>query len=186
MTSPSRYTLTWRDALAYESLPRQGLSDRLVLFGWLGLAGVLAVALPEALAGETWSPRFWAVAAVLVFIQYLLFVVVRRAVRRARARHRYPAPVEAEIEWGGDHFALIEGGRRRIVRFEDISMMLPMASHLFMAVGDELVIVPLVAFGDEAGMAEAVEAIDGYMHAHYADLADADAIVVSDDPELGQ
>lgn len=181
-----RYTLTAADALAYENLLRQGYLSRLILFGWLGLAGVLLAALPPGLAGDTWSPRFLATGAGLVLVQYGLFAAVRAAIRRNRARHRYPTPVEVELEAQPDHLLVIENGRARKVRFEDIGVLLPTASHLFMAVGDELVIVPLVAFGDADGMADLVAGIDAYMQERYAaGLADADAIVVSDDPGLG-
>ena len=70
--------------------------------------------------------------------------------------------------------------------FDAIGMLLPTANHLFMAVGRDLVIVPLVAFGDAQGMSDMVAAIDGYMRRHYGqDLPAADALVVGDDDGFG-
>jgi hypothetical protein len=185
-SAPLRYTLTRQDALAYENLRGEMPGPQRVLyFLWLGLAGLLLAALPEEIAGTTWSTRFFIVGTVLIGVQYLLFLGARALLRRNRARHRYPQPATAELERADDHFVVTENGKQRIVRFEDIGMLLPTAKHLFMAVGHDLVIVPMVAFSDASGMTEMVDAVDGFMREKYAvEGADDEDVVVTDDADL--
>lgn len=182
-SAPLRYTLTAADALAYERLPRSltGM-QRATLYLWLVLAGILLVALPPELVGTISSPRFWLTGAAFLIVQWFVYIGLRAWWQRARAQARYPAPVEVAVEPFDDHLLLTEGGRTRSIPFEEIGMMLPAASHLFMAVGRDLVIIPLTAFGDQAGMDELVGRIDAYARDHQADFADADGIVVTDDP----
>lgn len=184
-SAPLRYTLTQQDALAYENLRGELPGPQRVLyFLWLGLAGLLLAALPEDIAGPTWSTRFFIVGTVLIGLQYLLFLGARALLRRNRARHRYPQPATVTLERAADHFVITENGKPRMVRFEDIGMLLPTASHLFMAVGDDLVIVPMAAFSNAGGMTEMVNSIDGYMREKYAVEGTGDtAGVVSDEAE---
>jgi len=164
-----RYTLTRQDALAYENL-RSELPgpQRVLFFIWLGLAGMLLAALPEEVAGPTWSLQFCAVGFALLALQYGLYVLARTVTRYIRARRRYPEPVEVSLEEHPDHLVVAENGKPRTVPFTEIGMILPTATHLFMAVGRDLVIVPQVAFGDAGGMTAMVEHIDGFMREKYA------------------
>jgi hypothetical protein len=185
--APLRYTLTRQDALAYENLRGEMPGPQRVLyFLWLGLAGLLLAALPEDIAGTTWSARFFIAGTVLIGAQYLLFLGARALLRRNRARHRYPQPTTVKLERADDHFIVTENGKQRIVRFEAIGMLLPTASHLFIAVERDLVIVPMAAFSDASGMTEMVNAVDGFMREKYANqhASDADAVVTDDaDPD---
>jgi hypothetical protein len=184
-SAPLRYTLTQQDALAYENLRGELPGPQRVLyFLWLGLAGLLLAALPQDIAGTTWSARFFIAGTVLIGVQYLLFLGARALLRRNRARYRYPQPATVKLERADDHFIVTENGKQKLVRFEDIGMLLPTANHLFMAVGHDLVIVPMGAFGDAGGMTEMVNAVDGYMRKKYAVEGADDEGVVTDDPEL--
>jgi len=163
-----RYTLNWQDALAYERLPRDlpGL-QKITLYLWLGLAGIVLIALPADIVGEINSIRFWLTGAGLVLLQYAIFVTLRGVTRFNRARYRYPVPADVALEQWPDHLVITSGGKTRQVRFEEIGALLPTAQRLFIASGHELIIVPLLAFEDGAGMAALVDAIDAYMRRKY-------------------
>ncbi|HVW92511.1 MAG TPA: hypothetical protein VHB74_07880 [Devosia sp.] len=177
---PLRYTLTAADALAYERLPRAltGM-QRATLYLWLVLAGILLVALPPELVGTISSPRFWLTGAAFLIIQWFIYTGLRWWWQRSRAQAHYPHPVDISLEPFDDHLLITENGRTRRIPFEEIGVLLPTATHLFMAVGRDLVIVPRAAFGDAAGMTELVDTIDGYMRAHPAAFAEE---TVADDP----
>jgi hypothetical protein len=170
-----RYRLDWQDALAYERLPRDlpGL-QKITLYIWLGLAGILLIALPPELVGEPNTPRFWLSGAGLVLLQYLIFVVLRGITRLNRARYRYPAAVDVAVTQWPDRLAIETNGKATTVPFEEIGALLPTAQRLFVAAGRDLVIVPVSAFGDAAGMARLVEAIDGFMRERHAEAAAVD------------
>ena len=166
-----RYTLTAADALAYERLPRKLRTPQTIMFVvWLGLGGFLLAALPPDLAGATWSPRYWATGAALVAVQYAIFVAVRGWVRHRRARFRVPAPREVTVSQWPNRLTVTELGRSRDIEFAAIGALLPTQAHLFIAAGDDLVIMPAIAFGTDRGMNELVEAIDGYMAVYGQDL----------------
>ena len=172
-----RYTLTWQDALAYERLPREmpGL-QKITLYIWLGIAGILLVALPPEVVGDVNTPRFWLSGAALVIIQYLIFWVLRGITRLNRARYRYSAPTEIVLTQWPDHLVVEQNGKVTTVPFEDISVLLPTATHLFIATGHDLIIVPALAFPQgAAGIADLSAAIDGFMREKHA-TADGETI----------
>lgn len=184
MSQPAlHYTLTAADALAYERLPRTltGM-QRATLYLWLVLAGVLLVALPPELVGTISSPRFWLTGAAFLIIQWFIYTALRWWWQRSRARARYPRPVDISLEQFDDHLQLTENGRTWNIPFGDIGVLLPTASHLFMAAGRDLVIVPVAAFGNAGGMDDIVARIDAYAREHQPGLADAEEIAVADDP----
>ena len=192
MNAPSplnvyRFTVTWQDALAYERLPRDLPSlQKITLYLWLALAGIILVVLPSEVAGEVNSIRFWLTGAALVLLQYAIFVLLRAVTRLNRARYRYPAPVDVVLEQWPDHLTVADQGKSRDVKFEEIGALLPTAQRLFVASGADLIIVPVSAFGTEAGMATLVEAIDGFMRAKYAQqgaVAAEDHTVDLEDPK---
>ena len=158
-----RYQLTWQDALAYERLPKDlpGL-QKMTLYIWLALAGLLLVALPPELAGEVNTPRFWLTGAGLVLIQYAIFWLARGVRRLNRARYRFPAAVDMVVTQWPDRLAVDRGGAETTVPFEEIGALLPTAERLFIAAGRDLVIMPVSVFGDATGMQRLVDAIDGY------------------------
>jgi hypothetical protein len=177
-----RYTLTWRDALAYERLPRNmpGL-QKATLYIWMAFAGLLLIALPPELVGDAGTPRFWLSGAGLLLVQYGIFVLGRAVMRLNRARFRYPAPAEIELEQEPGHLVVSEAGKRRTVPFEEIGVLLPTAHHLFIAAGRDLIIVPAEAFPSAGDMAALVADIDTFMREKYAAEAQA-APVVEDEP----
>ncbi|MDR3474186.1 MAG: hypothetical protein P4M09_21265 [Devosia sp.] len=170
-----RYRLDWQDALAYERLPRDlpGL-QKITLYIWLGLAGILLIALPPELVGEPNTPRFWLSGAALVLLQYLIFVLLRGLTRLNRARYRYPAAIEMVLTQWPDRLLVETDGKGTTVPFEEIGALLPTAERLFIAAGGELVVVPASALGDAAGMQQLVDAIDGYMAERHARAAAVD------------
>jgi hypothetical protein len=163
LTAPTtyRYTLTWQDALAYERLPKElpGL-QKITLYIWLGLAGLLLVALPPEVVGDENTPRFWLSGAALVLIQYLIFFVLRAIIRLNRARYRFPAPTEFVVIEEPDRLLVNQAGKATIVPFMEIRALLPTAHHLFIAAGKELIIMPMGAFSDPTAMAQLVDRID--------------------------
>ena len=160
-----RYTLTWQDGLAYERLPREmpGL-QKITLYIWLGIAGILLIALPPEVVGDVNTPRFWLSGAALLIIQYLIFWMLRSITRLNRARYRYPAPAEIGLTQWPDHLVVEQNGKTTTVPFEEIGVLLPTATHLFIAAGRDLIIVPASAFPQgAAGIADMAAAIDGFM-----------------------
>ena len=163
-----RFTVTWQDALAYERLPRDLPSlQKITLYLWLGLAGIVLIALPPEVVGEINSIRFWLTGAALVLLQYAIFIVLRGITRFNRARYRYPTPANIVLEQWPEHLAIENAGKTHDVHFEQIGALLPTAQRLFIASGPDLIIVPVSAFGTPAGMAALVEDIDGYMRLKY-------------------
>ena len=159
-----RYTLTSADALVYERLPKElpGV-PRIALYVWLGLAGFELAALPPELVGEPNAPRFWLAGAVLVLVQYGLYRIARAVTRLNRARHAYPRPADFVLTQWPDRLAVErDGGTAITTPFAEIGALLPTAAYLFIAAGDQLVIVPATAFGAPAAMQALVEAIDAF------------------------
>ena len=169
-----RYSLTWQDALAYERLPKDmpGL-QKITLYIWLALAGLVLVALPPEVVGELNSPRYWLTGAALVLLQYLIFITLRGITRLNRARYRFPTTVQLVVTQQPASLVVEREGKVTQVPFEEIGALLPTANHLFIAAGQDLVIIPAAALGDAAGMAQLVETIDSYMREKLAVTAPA-------------
>ena len=180
MTEPGplriyRYSLTAADALAYEQLPRElpGL-QKFALFVWLGLGGAALGLLPETITGSLYSVQFWVVGAALIGVQYLIFWLVRAALRWLRSRRRYAEPKQIELEQWVGHFVLKDAGRTRTIPFTSIGMLLPAPGAFYAAIGQELLIVPRRAFKDDGGIAALSDAIDTYVR-ETIDLGQASA-----------
>ena len=168
MTEPGpinayRFTLTAADALAYERLPRElpGL-QKFALFVWLGLGGAALGLLPETITGSLYGVQFWLLGAVLIGVQYLIFRLVRGALRWLRARRRYPQPVDIGLEQWPDRLVLTQAGRPRTIPFQAISMLLPTPNALFAAVDKDLLIVPRRAFAEDNDIMALADAIDAH------------------------
>jgi len=171
-----RYTLTWQDALAYERLPKTmpGIQQA-TLYIWLALAGALLITLPPELVGYVGTPRFWLTGAGLLVLQYLLFRGFRAIGRLNRARYRFPRPVEMAIAEEPDRLVITTDGKGTTVPFDQISMLLPTKSHLFVAVGRELIIVPAGAFVLPDTPQVLAARIDAFMRDRYQGEAAADS-----------
>jgi hypothetical protein len=165
---PLRYTLTWQDALAYERLPKTipGIQQA-TLYIWLALAGILLIALPPEVVGDTGSPRFWLTGAGLLLLQYAIFRLGRAVMRLNRARYRLPRPVEMELGEADDHLVVSTDGKPRTVPFTEIGMLLPAKGHLFMSVGRDLIIVPASAFVLPDSPQHMASRIDAFMREKY-------------------
>ncbi len=181
MTEPLatyRYTLAWRDALAYERLPRSmPMLWQITLYIWLVIGVVLLVALPSEVVGEPNTSRFWLTGAAMIIVQYLIYRGLRALRRWDRARLRYPKPTAVELtEWPARLRVSEAGKPPTIVPFESIGALLPTTAYLFMAVGHDLVILPATAFeGTPGGMEGMVSRIDGYMREKHGEPAEIDA-----------
>lgn len=180
MTEPLatyRYTLTWRDALAYERLPRaMPLLWQITLYIWLAIAVVLLVALPPEVVGEYNTSRFWLTGAAMIVAQYLIYRGLRAFRRWDRAMLRYPRATAVELtEWPARLLVSAADKPPTIVPFESIGVLLPTTDYLFMAVGRDLIVVPAGAFDDTAGGMEGmVSRIDGYMRLKHGEPTEID------------
>jgi len=179
MSEPSiapiyHYTLTWQDALAYARLPRSmpGIQQA-TLYIWLALAGIFLIALPPELVGYAGSPRFWLTGAGLLVLQYLIFRAFRAIARLNRARYRFPRPVEMEVVEEDDRLLVTANGKAMTIPFDEIGMLLPTKQHLFMAVGRDLVIVPVSAFTLPDTPQDLAARIDAFMRDRYEGAAAA-------------
>lgn len=168
VTPAYRYTLTWQDALAYERLPRSmpGIQQA-TLYIWLALAGIFLITLPPELVGYAGTPRFWLTGAGLLVLQYAIFRTFRAVARLNRARYRFPRPVEMEVVEEDDHLLVTQDGKSRTIPFDQVSMLLPTKQYLFMAVGRDLVIVPVTAFTLPDTPQALAARIDAFMRDRY-------------------
>jgi len=117
--------------------------------------------------GYAGTPRFWLTGAGLLVLQYLIFRLVRAIGRLNRARYRFPRPVEMEVVEGDDHLVVTADGTSRPIPFDEIGMLLPTKSHLFMAVGRDLIIVPATAFTLPDTPQTLAARIDAFMRDRY-------------------
>ena len=147
------YTLTWRDAMAWEQLPSELRGWRKLVFFALPVLAGMAFALSEG-----WRPA-WFVArspmvqlALLVALVYLLWALWFKRAARRRARRRIPLPLSAEIEDRGDRLVLRIGADEGAMWPDTIRQVVPTPTHVFVENAERLVIVPRRAFADAGQM----------------------------------
>jgi hypothetical protein len=143
---PRRYDamLTSADALAWETLPRDGSRREFYLIIAIAVGlGMLLGLLPDAWT-EGW--RFYAIGLSFCVLGYCLWTVIRTLLAYRRARARIPAPTPLHVEQDATGFTVTtnEGSQRH--RLDDIAAVLPTAVHLFLVGKDMLIILPLAAF----------------------------------------
>lgn len=144
------YWLDWRDALAWEVLPREMRGWRKgVMLLWLAAAGVALALLPERVAGAEGSVQYYAVLVGLLAVQYALAAGVMTAARHLRARRRFPRPVQVRLAFWGDH---LEESRSdltapQVIVPEYCGVFITTPSHMFVPyLRDQVLIVPVSAF----------------------------------------
>ena len=144
-----RYTLTRKDALAWEGLSRELRGWRRLLFlVWLGLAGFELALVPPDWIGDDYGWRFWLALLALVGLNWLIARLVVMLGRHLRAMRRIPASVEVELEEWGDHLTVRIGERNIVLAYEAVATTTLTATHLFIHAPPEVVIVPISAFAD--------------------------------------
>jgi hypothetical protein len=144
------FTLTRADALAWERQARRPSLARTTLFLlWLALGIAIAWLLPDAWAGTPTTPAFWALAAVLISILYVLAMIAFTIGDMRRARRRIRRPHDLTIEEYPDHLAVTGTGIPRTLRFAEAGGPIVTRTHLFIGQGDDLVILPRRAFPEE-------------------------------------
>ncbi|OHC56083.1 MAG: hypothetical protein A3D16_04935 [Rhodobacterales bacterium RIFCSPHIGHO2_02_FULL_62_130] len=154
------YVLDWRDALAWEALPREMRGWRkAVMLLWLAGAGAVLALLPERVAGAEGSLQYYAVLVALLAVQYGIATVVLTGARYLRAWRRFPHPVQVRLDFWGDH---LEESRSDLVAPQVIvpeycGVFITTPSHMFVPyLRDQVLIVPVSAFDNaEAMRAEA-------------------------------
>ncbi|MCX5580247.1 hypothetical protein [Kaistia terrae] len=159
----SRYSfmLTRADALAYETLSREIIGwRRILLFVWIGLGGMVVAFLPENWVGDEGGWRFWALFLTSIAIQYGLAVVAMTASAYYRAARRLPNPVAVTMLDQVDHLEWQEQGVNSLVASETIGPVIETLTHLFVCVGDRVLILPLHAFGSRSEMAAFANELD--------------------------
>src|SRR3990167_9224596 len=140
------YVLDWRDALAWEALPRE-------MRGWRKAVMLLW------LAGAEGSLQYYAVLVALLAVQYGIATVVLTGARYLRAWRLFPHPVQVRLDFWGDH---LEESRSDLVAPQVIvpeycGVFITTPSHMFVPyLRDQVLIVPVSAFDNaEAMRAEA-------------------------------
>lgn len=152
----AQYRLDWRDALAWQTLPRemQGWRKAVMLL-WLAAAGVVLALLPQEFVGAEGSLRYYAVLIGLLAVQYGLATLILTAHRHLQARRWFPAPVQVELQFWGDH--LVESRSDlptpQVIVPEFCGSFIATRTHMFVPyLRDQVLIVPLAAFTSAADM----------------------------------
>ncbi|SFZ84919.1 hypothetical protein SAMN02983003_2284 [Devosia enhydra] len=148
--SLASHTLTSADALAWETLPRDGRrSDFWLLIGLAGGGGMILGFLPDEWT-DGW--RFWAIGGFFCVLAFGIFVLVRTLLAYRKARRRIPVPITQTVDILPHGIAVVSGSGRRVLAREAIATVVATATHLFVAGADDLVIVPLGVFDDAADL----------------------------------
>jgi len=150
--------LTSADALAWETLPRDGRKRDFFLL--IALAIVAGLAL--GLVPEDWTAgwRFYGVGLSFCVLGYCLWIAITTFDAYLRARRRVPGPMEVRVAQWLDRFEVTENGRTRFVALESIMAVTVTATHLFIFDGKDLIILPVSAFDSDADMRATAAALE--------------------------
>lgn len=154
----AQYTLTWRDALAWESLPREMRGwHKAIMLLWMAGAGVVLALLPEPMAGAEGSVQYYLVLIGLLAAQYGLAQLALRALHRWRATRRFPQPVKVQLDLFGDHIVEhrsdLPPQAPAVLVPEFVGTFIATPSHMFVPfLQDQVLIVPVSAFGSAADL----------------------------------
>lgn len=135
-----RFTLTYEDALAWESLPREMSGARMLVFvGVIAVAGGALAFLPDK-----WTDGllFWVWLVWVALAAYTVSTIMNRSAAGARALRRFPRPTEVVIEEWDHALGVREGREERHVAFKDVLAVTRGNDHLFLAIDNEPVIIP--------------------------------------------
>lgn len=138
-----RYTLTRRDALAFETGRPLGRVGEVLFVVWLALSPF-----ETGLIAGDWSESWaiWALGAVLLAAHFALAKAVVAILAHRRAARRVPADMAMELEEWGDHLVIRGGGREVVLALEGIAATALTPVHLIISAPPETVIVPRSAF----------------------------------------
>ncbi|MEQ1770059.1 MAG: hypothetical protein ABL879_09485 [Devosia sp.] len=154
MSEPLRtttFTLTRADALAYERYARPMGWRRVVgLAIWLALAWPILWLIPDNWSGTPMMPTFWALAAVLLAINYTLAMIVWAIGDMRRARRRVHSAHDVVLEEFAESVSVTGAGIPRYLKFADDRVSVTTESHLFVGTGPNAVIIPRRAFIDDS------------------------------------
>lgn len=159
------YTLSFADALAYESVSRELRGWRkLAFFVWIALAGAAVALLPDGwTAGESdW--RFWLYSLGFAAFLYLIAMLVINLGNRRRAHRRLPHSLDMLVEQWGDHLAITQDAKIRFLPFETIAGVGLGTDHAFIRDGAEVLIIPRRAFAEPMEMEAFAAFLDGFGH----------------------
>lgn len=147
------YTLTLADAQAWERLPRELKGWGFVtLLCWVGSVGGLAAFLPTSIIGDDWGYGFFAAMAVLGGAAWGVAILARQLAGEIRAWRRAGRDLRVKLRQWNDHLEVDEGGKRRRVGYDEVSTVSIGDSHVFIATGAGVLIVPERAFRSQARM----------------------------------
>lgn len=155
------FRLTTADALAYEHAARRFRPLGLAVFVlWLAAIGSAALLVPVAWRGAPNTPGFWALAGIFAAIGYVLAMIPLsfRAWRRARKRLR--RPIEVTLEEWPDRIGLSGHGIPHNFDHAAIESKILTRTHLFLRVGDDVLIVPRHAFPEEGTFDALLQRLD--------------------------
>jgi hypothetical protein len=161
--SPERYSfmLTRSDALAYETLPREIMGWRRILFFlWLASGGMVVAFLPLGWVGNEGGWRLWAFLLASLAIQYGLATVAMTAWAHYKAARRLPRPVAVTMLDHVDHLEWQEQGGVSVYAPETIGPVIETLTHLFIHVGDRVLILPVRTFGSGSEMSAFANELD--------------------------
>lgn len=152
----AQYRLDWRDALAWETVPREMRGRRkAVMLLWLAGAGVVLALLPDEFVGAEGSLRYYAVLIGLLAVQYGIAMLFLTAHRHLRARRWFPVPVQVDLQFWGDHLVETRSDRPspQVIVPEYCGNFITTPTHMFVPyLRDQVLIVPLAAFASAADM----------------------------------
>ena len=135
-----RFTLTHRDALAWENLPREMSSTRMFVF----VAVIIAAGGAIAFLPERWTSGylFWVWLVWAALAAYTVSTIMNRSAARARALRRFPRPTEVVIEDWDHALSVREGRDERHIAFETFLAVTRGKDHLFLPIDSMPVIIP--------------------------------------------
>lgn len=158
LLGPWRARITRADAFAWENLPRELRGWRnLVFFLFLGSAGIWVALLEEVLPLDGSFGLTLAAILAAAGLHWLIATAFMTRRTHARAARRIPTTAEIEVEDHGDRLLARtrpEAGPERIdgIPFDRVGQVLATETHLFLAHGAEVVILPLAAFASLEAM----------------------------------
>jgi len=153
-----RYTLTRRDAVAFESGRPLGRVGQVLFVVWLALS-LFETGLIAGDWSEPWA--IWALGAALFAVHFALAKAAVAILAHRRAARRLPTDLAMELEEWGDHLVIRGGGRETVLALEGIAAAGLTPGHLIISAPPETVIVPRSAFVDPtdgAALRERIEA----------------------------
>lgn len=153
--------LTRADGLTFETLPREIGGWRLILlFVWVGFGGLALAMLPEGWVGEEGGWRFWVLIAASGFAQYGLAMVGMRLLGYWRAARRLWHPIAVEMLDHIDHLEWREAGVPVFLAPETINVIVTTRMHIFVCIGDRVLILPARAFASAHEMTAFAEELE--------------------------